>query len=199
MASGQANAEGGTRSALPARIVRELREIVGPKAVAVTEAIDLDDSQAVAILVDERYADDRMQIERGDRIARSSLVPGRAMPSRVQIETDEGPSVVSGLHSWVRQAARGQEESRRAAASRVAGGGGSVERLVTECFPTSQREHIELDALDLSWRLRQTLLNRSLPERPELHLHPAIDREPLDDRACAHRPRIPRLSTSPRS
>ena len=49
------------------------------------------------------------------------------MPSRVQVEANEGASVVPGLHPRLRQAARGQEENGRTAASWGSGGGGGVE------------------------------------------------------------------------
>jgi hypothetical protein len=72
---------------------RQQVQVLDAEAKPLEKAIHLDDAKAAAVLRDERHAHDRMQIQRGDRMAR--LIAFIALQVFAQ-ETD--PFVESALH-----------------------------------------------------------------------------------------------------
>ena len=75
-----------TVTSMPIAVKRCRSSTRNPKPWAY--AIDLDDAEPMAVLVDERHADDRVQIERRDRMAR------RVMLVALQILAHEADAVV---------------------------------------------------------------------------------------------------------
>ena len=69
---------------------RQEVQVLDAETVPLAEAIDLDDAEAFAVLVDERDTDDRVQIQRRDRVARLEALVA------LQVLADQADTFVEG-------------------------------------------------------------------------------------------------------